>query len=102
MVQTATALHEWSAVRISASIADLENGQTEAFALVFAFAARFLPATFLARWRAAMVLPLDDVAALRGIARDAFFFLFSTLRAERAPRAAGIEVSSLTLLMVST
>lgn len=81
-------------------IDDLEDGQAEALAL--AFAARFLPASFFARWRAAIVLPLDDVAALRGIARDVFFFRFSTLRAERAPRAAGIDVSSLTLLMVST
>jgi hypothetical protein len=53
-------------------------------------AARFLPATFFTRLRAASVLPRALLAFLRGMVRLAFRFRFATLRAERAPRAAAM------------
>ena len=70
----------------------LRADQPASFAL--ALAARFLPASFLACVRAPMVLPRLVDTFLRGAARRAFFFLVSTLRAERAPRAAAMTNSS--------
>ncbi len=65
----------------------------QAFFLAFAVAARFLPATFFTRLRAAIVLPRSVETFFLGIARLAFFLRVSTLRAERAPRAAGMNCS---------
>ena len=70
----------------------------QAFFFALALAARFLPATFLTRVRAASVLPRALVAFLRGMARLTFFFRFSTLRAERAPFAAAMMKFLLLLL----
>jgi hypothetical protein len=65
-------------------------------------AARFLPAIFFTRLRAASVLPRALLAFLRGMVRLAFRFRFATLRAERAPRAAAMMKSSSGLQQVSS